>query len=243
MQTTHAHGATPRAGETSDNAPPGHFQSVSTQAKLSGWPTPTSSLADKGVRTSEGALREAERNHGPDLAAVVALAGWPPPIANMFEVRDMDRLLERRAELAETQGNNGFGLTTGQAAHLAGWATPTANEKVRSPEFQAGRELNAREALSGWATVATRDYRFANLKPLSERGGGKKGEQLPNQVKLLVDYDGPARITADGVLLTGLDAEMPSGGQLNTEFTRWLMGFPNEWGECAREASEAMATR
>lgn len=37
------------------------------------WPTPTASLADKGVRTSEGAIREAARNHGPDLAAVAAL--------------------------------------------------------------------------------------------------------------------------------------------------------------------------
>lgn len=36
------------------------------------WPTPTASLADKGVRTTEGAIREAARSHGPDLAAVTA---------------------------------------------------------------------------------------------------------------------------------------------------------------------------
>jgi hypothetical protein len=43
-------------------------------AVLSGWPTPTSSLADKGVRSNEGAIKEAMRGHGPDLAAMVRLA-------------------------------------------------------------------------------------------------------------------------------------------------------------------------
>lgn len=44
-----------------------------------GWPTPTSALAAKGVRSMDGAIREAMRNHGPDLAAVSALAGWATP--------------------------------------------------------------------------------------------------------------------------------------------------------------------
>lgn len=42
-------------------------------AWLTGWPTPTASLAEKGVRTTAGALAEAMRNHGPDLAAVACL--------------------------------------------------------------------------------------------------------------------------------------------------------------------------
>ena len=46
-----------------------------------GWPTPTAALADKGVRTFEGGLLEAMRNHGPDLAAAACLAGWPTPMA------------------------------------------------------------------------------------------------------------------------------------------------------------------
>lgn len=43
-------------------------------AWLAGWPTPTAALATKGVRTFEGGLVEAMRNHGPDLAAAVCLA-------------------------------------------------------------------------------------------------------------------------------------------------------------------------
>lgn len=47
----------------------------------SGWPTPTASLADKGVRSTEGGIREAMRKHGPDLGAIACLAGWPTPMA------------------------------------------------------------------------------------------------------------------------------------------------------------------
>ena len=46
------------------------------------WPTPTASLADKGVRSTVGAIREAARNHGPDLAAVSVAAMWPTPLTN-----------------------------------------------------------------------------------------------------------------------------------------------------------------
>lgn len=43
-------------------------------ATLAAWPTPTASLADKGVRSSAGAIMEAMRNKGPDLGAMAALA-------------------------------------------------------------------------------------------------------------------------------------------------------------------------
>jgi hypothetical protein len=59
-------------------------------------------------------------------------------------------------------------------------------------------------AVRMWPTPAHRDYRFPNAKPYSERGGGKKGEQLPNAV----------------------------GGPLNPAWVEWLMGFPSGWTDC-----------
>lgn len=60
-----------------DNARP-----LNEVAVLAGWPTPTAALAEKGVRTFDGGLMEAMRNHGPDLAASACLAGWPTPSCN-----------------------------------------------------------------------------------------------------------------------------------------------------------------
>jgi hypothetical protein len=63
--------ATDGKGATKPGQPRG------TLCDPAGWPTPTASLADKGVRSEEGAIREAMRNHGPDLAAAVSLARGP----------------------------------------------------------------------------------------------------------------------------------------------------------------------
>lgn len=61
----------------------GNHDSISLKlggaAKLTSWPTPTSSLADKGVRPTEGGIREAMRARGPDLAAMSSLTSWATP--------------------------------------------------------------------------------------------------------------------------------------------------------------------
>jgi hypothetical protein len=54
---------------------------------------------------------------------------------------------------------------------------------------------------SMWPTPASRDYRYPNASPYSMRGGGTKGEQLPNAV----------------------------GGALNPTWVEWLLGFPLGW--------------
>lgn len=74
-----------------------------------------------------------------------------------------------------------------------------------------------------WATPAARDHRHANLSTYRDRGGGPKGEQLCNQVQLVVP----------GPMSNGSPAETGKRAQLNPAFSRWLMGYPAEWDDCA----------
>ena len=61
-----------------------------------GWPTPTASLADKGVRSTEGGIKEAMRKHGPDLGAVACLTGWPTPSAHEFAGKPEAAILRKQ---------------------------------------------------------------------------------------------------------------------------------------------------
>lgn len=116
-------------------------------------------------------------------------------------------------------GGNGFGLlptataSNTKAVRSGLWPTPKASPS--GPDYaRAGREKSGGDdfatavAREMWPTPAARDYRHPNKKPYSERGGGSKGEQLPNAV----------------------------GGALNPEWVEWLMGFPPGW--TALEPSE-----
>jgi hypothetical protein len=85
-----------------------------------------------------------------------------------------------------------------------GWPTAMAQDESRGgtdPRPQdTGIPLSQMAALAGWpigwSTPTTRDYRHANALPWSERGGGKKGEQLNNQVVHLAGW--PTSKASDG---------------------------------------------
>lgn len=164
-------------------------------------------------------------------------------------------------------------------AKLAHWPTPQANDSTgpNSVERQERRRVeapkrttggppgfsNLRDAaqLASWATPAARDYRHANAQSFADRGGGKKGEQLNNQVVHLAAWTTPSAtdsrragtITsamsgsslaqqareASGPAPIGSRAETEKPGQLNPAFSRWLMGLPPEWDVCAPTATRS----
>jgi hypothetical protein len=105
-----------------------------SETAISGWPTPTAALAEKGVRTFEGGLLEAMRTHRPDLAAAACLTGWPTTTST-------DAL---RFPATDNTAKN---LTLNHAAVLAAWATPTASMKVRSAAFMRNTAPSAHECL------------------------------------------------------------------------------------------------
>lgn len=120
-----------------------------------------------------------------------------------------------------------------QAAQ-AGWATPNTMDHMNLRPKQAmydmaskgqrkGRTFpaNLREQVSPEMIQCYLDAK-ADLKD-----GSVQEEYHPTMEGLV-----PMRFTVSGQMLTGLAAEMESGGLLNPELSRWLMGLPKEWDAC-----------
>jgi hypothetical protein len=150
---------------------------------------------------------------------------WPTPQTHDSSgAKTPEQIAAIRARCkAEGKGSPGF-ANLNEVVMLASWITPAAREAGGTPEQFLARKVKAREngaelgisltslslqaQLLAWATPAARDYRFANAKSFAERGGGKKGEQLNNQVV----HSGPTPI--------GSHAETGKPGQLNPAHSR-----------------------
>ncbi|GBQ68015.1 hypothetical protein AA0521_1130 [Komagataeibacter intermedius NRIC 0521] len=129
-------------------------------------------------------------------------------------------------------------------AQLSGWPTPTkgnadgsqmakdASPTGRRPDgSKATVSLNHIASLTGRPTPTTRDHK-----------DGRECQNVPTNSLLgreVWKADQPIRITASGQMLTGSDVGMASSGQLNPEFSLWLMGFPAVWASCGVRAMQS----
>lgn len=138
------------------------------------------------------------------------------------------------------------------------WVTPAGRSL---PRLRASAARTSVTGPTGRVTPTTRDWKDsgADLKPRQDTGK-ERFDQLPRQANLCgwptpmagdglkggkgqnpayltptawQAVGGPARLTVHGVTLTGSPAGMESGGQLNPEHSRWLMGYPHVWDACA----------
>ncbi|HGV3471243.1 hypothetical protein ACKQC9_31450, partial [Klebsiella michiganensis] len=125
------------------------------------------------------------------------------------------------------------------AALLAGWPTPTSTDgkggyqggRIRNGKLSTDR-LDVAAQLAGWPTPTTSNDRSPCPQEAMRtyRDNGTKIQKRLQDVAALCD---PARLTASGEMQIGFIAGMESGGQLDPDHSRWLMGFPPEWEDCA----------
>jgi len=155
------------------------------------------------------------------LGSKVHFAGWPTPMAGT----------------PAQNGNNPAGNTDSsrKTVELASWPTPREADGAKNVRTLEGslreierkgspQDLSMASAITGWPTPKVTDTNGA---------GNSTNRQGGMALHTTAALTGPARRTVSGEMLTGSDAGMESGGQLNPAHSRWLMGLPPAWDDCA----------
>jgi hypothetical protein len=92
-------------------------------------------------------------------------------------------------------------------------------------------QLPRQVLLAGWATPMAGSGTEASHGQISGNYREAMARLLPGAV--------PMRLTHRGQMLIGSIAGMGSGGPLNPEHSRWLMGIPRVWEFCALGATRS----
>lgn len=79
---------------------------------------------------------------------------------------------------------------------------------------------------TGWVTPNTRDWKDTGGQATERKDGRSRLDQVSRQVHLVTQF-----LFGKGPI--GLNAETENRGQLNPAHSRWLMGLPAEWDDCA----------
>lgn len=202
----------------------GQFNSLVRDVRLCGWTSPFARdwKDTPGMATTGTNPDGSERSRLDQLGRQVQLAGWPTP--NAMEGGQTSRSGDRKEE-----------LLMGGIAKLCGWPTPRQEDGECCGAHRGIPDtLKAATKLAGWPTPMAGN---PGSETYNEAGNTDSSRRT---VEMLYRNPSPMRLKASGELLIGSSAQMDSGGPLKPEHSRWLMGLPSVWDDCAVTVMQSM---
>lgn len=154
---------------------------------------------------------------------------WLRPFSTSSQSCDLQLFLANR--LAQQLKNCGSML------YSLSWktkVTPAGRQYCqRAASAPRTKEIDFSLVLSTWPTPTANDGKGSGETVIRKDGKDRTFDRLDYSTEQGLKIAQAIRIRASGQRLTGSDAGMESSGQLNPAHSRWLMGYPPEWCDCA----------